>query len=94
MAANITTNTSTTFGEVNAGKVAFVKVTGNWSGTSIAIQVQNGNSAYETYPTDGTQTANFAKYFQVGDQDGLRLVSTGVMLNTTSLWAQVVEVRP
>ena len=98
MAKNITTNTTTSFDSINAGKLAFVKVTGNWGGsTSIAVHVGNGNTtanAWEVHPVDGTKTANFANSYQLGDVDGIRLVSTSVTPNTTNLWAQVVEIRP
>ena len=97
MATNLTTNATTTFTGINAGKVFFVKVTGNWGGsTSVAVQTSNGNTtaeAWETYPVNGTLTSNSAYYYQNGDADNVKLATSSVTPNTTSLWAQVVEVK-
>jgi hypothetical protein len=88
MATNITSATSTDFSTQSMREcTAFVKVTGAWGGTSMAIQTRNGNDEWETYPSNGTQTANFAYYFTIGDEAGIRLVTTGG--SSIDLWAQV-----
>ena len=92
MATNIASATTTTFAGAGPGPV-LVKVTGTWGGTSLAIKVQNGNSEWETYPTDGTQTANFAKVYTLAKEDGgekgIQLITTGG--SGIDLWAQVSE---
>ena len=92
MAKNITTNTDTDFDGVNAGKVVGVIVTGTWGGTTITVQVKDGNGDWVAYPTDSSQTADFSRYYQVGEQAGLRLVSAGG--SGADLWAQTVEYKP
>ena len=88
MATNITSATSTDFSTQSMREcTAFVKVTGAWGGTSMAIQTRNGINEWETYPSNGTQTANFAYYFTIGDEAGIRLVTTGG--SSIDLWAQV-----
>ena len=88
MATNLTSAPSTDFSTQSMREcTAFVKVTGAWGGTSMAIQTRNGNNEWETYPSNGPQTANFAYYFPIGDEAGIRLVTTGG--SSIDLWAQV-----
>ena len=92
MAENITASGNTDFiPSIGANKVAFVKVTGTWDSASVLVQTRNGNGEWETYPTNGTQTADFSYYYQLGDEGGVRLAST--VTGTTDLWAQVMEAR-
>lgn len=88
MAVNITTNTDTDFLGAGPGPV-FVKVTGTWGGTTITVKVQNGNSEWEEYPSDGAQTDDFAYFYTIPDQKGVRLTSAGG--SGADLWAQVEE---
>ncbi len=88
MATNITSATDSDF-SVNSMREceAFVKVTGTWGGTSLAVKVRNGNDEWETYPEEGTQTENFARFYTIGDEAGIRLTTTGG--SGIDLWAQV-----
>jgi len=91
MATNITTATTTTIEGVGGpGKKLFVKVTGTWGGTSLAVKTQNGNSEWEDYPQNATHTADFAHIFTVGEQKNLQLVTTGG--SGIDLWAEVFEI--
>ena len=88
MATNITSATNTDFSTQSMREcTAFVKVTGAWGGTSMAIQTRNGNDEWETYPSNGTQRANFAYFFNIVDDSGISLVTTGG--SSIDLWAQV-----
>ena len=85
MATNITSATDTDFSTQSMREcTAFVKVTGAFGGTSVAVQTRNGNDEWETYPENGTQTADFARYYTIGDQAGLRIKTTGAQTN----WAK------
>lgn len=91
MAQNITTNTNTDISGVTAGREVLVMVTGTWGGTTISVQVKDGNGSYVEYPENGSHTANFAKMYRVPEENGLRLVSSGG--SGADLWAQVLEVK-
>lgn len=90
MAQNITTNTDTDFAEAgrNAHQV-LVKVTGTWGGTTCIVKVKNGNGEWEQYPTNGSQTADFAYIYTMGDQTGVRLTTSAG--SGADLWAQVLD---
>jgi hypothetical protein len=90
MAKNITSATDTDFtNDARPNSAVFVKVTGTWGGTSLDVKVKNGNGEWETYPTNGTQTADFAYYYTLGDEGSIRLTTTGG--TGIDLWAQVVD---
>ena len=86
---DLTVNGSTEFSGINAGKLAFVDVRGTWDSCNILVQTK-ANGTYTTYATNGTQTANFAREYRIGSEDGLNLQLTSNGANT-ALWAQVVE---
>ena len=66
---------------------AFVKGTGTFGGTQVTVQTRNGNGEWENYPENGVQTDDFAYYYTIGDEAGLRLVTSGG--SSIDLWAQV-----
>ena len=88
----ITTNSTETFGGVNAGHVAFVDVRGTWDGATCTVKTKS-NGTYTAYATDSSQTADFARYYQVGDENGVELQFSGVG-GSTSLEAAVTSYRP
>ncbi len=88
MATNITSETNTDFSTQSMREcTAFVKVTGTFGGTQVTVQTRNGNGEWETYPENGVQTDDFAYYYTIGDEAGLRLVTSGG--SSIDLWAQV-----
>ena len=93
MATNITTNATASISGVNAGKKVHLIGTGTWGGAAVAIQIPNTNGTYVQYPTNGSWTANFSHPYQLGEADGLNLVSTNAHA-TTDIYVQAVEIRP
>ena len=89
MAKNITSATDTTWDFPGLEGTVFIKVTGTWGGTSLDIKTQNGNDEWETSPEHGTKTGDFARYYTVANDNGVRLTTTGG--SGIDLWAIVVE---
>ena len=92
MSKNIKLNGSLEFAGVNSGHVANVDVRGTWDGASIAVQTKS-NGTYTTFASDGTQTANFNQYYQVGSENGVNvaLTSNGA---STDLEVDVTSYKP
>ncbi len=88
----ITTNSNSTFAGINRGQVAFVDVRGTWDGATATVQTKS-NGTYTAYASDSAQTANFARYYQLGDEDGLNVQFTEVD-SSTSLEISVTSHKP
>lgn len=82
MATTVTTNSSVTEGGVNAGHVAFVEARGTWDGATATVKTKS-NGTYTAYASDATQTADFARYYQLGSESGVQVQFTGVGANTS-----------
>lgn len=89
----VTTNSNSTYAGVNAGQVAFVDVRGTWSGAAAWVQTKS-NGTYTNYASDAVQTADFARYYQVGDEDGVNIRFVNANANATSLEVSVTSHHP